>query len=119
VIELGIGMGDRSAERRQLAGFASLRFLNVHLVSEGGGKNPSRSPAGKSVSFRVRVVRASGRGEAARGREAEMILTTLGRILWRCPAPSRGCTFSFLLLYAWVLKKNRPGACYMHGYLVK
>ena len=87
-------------------------------ISEGGGKNPSGSPAGKSVSvsFRVRVVRASGRGEAARGREAEMILTTLGRILWRCAAPARGCTFSFLLLYAWVLRKNRPGACYMRGF---
>ena len=50
--------------------FWGLGMVSVY-TSEVGGKSSKDSPTGKSVSvsFRVRVVRASGRGEAAWARE--------------------------------------------------
>ena len=45
------------------------------------------------------------------GRVFLEILLLYALVFWRMVV-----LFHFLLLYAWVLKINRPGACYMHGF---
>ena len=109
------------------AGHGRRHGAPAHEVCIGGWGD---SPTGKSVSvsFRVRVVRASGRGEAAWAREARnsqrwgklcVQFLRLRRGFFLGPFAAMRMDFKRKInkgmLYAWTLCGEVSSLCYMHG----
>ena len=83
--------------------------------------NSSWPPIGKlvSVSFRVRVVRASGRGEAVWACERGGFVNAGGlhSNISSSSVSGRGCLFGvFFMLCSWVLTFFGTDCCYAHGF---